>query len=156
MDEQKKKYQGTTNVLSEAKPTPRDLELNGDLIEYLKSINNFETPEGNDRRCDPSSTFDRESACASGTAAAVPVSVMTCARNRVLSHLQKVTEEFVRRVGRKKGGAPTVLHAEPDMTVRVIRGRQSRRQSLHLRQLHNRRSRARIRHRHPRCDPPVR
>ena len=54
MDEQKKKYQGTTNVLSEAKPTPRDLELNGDLIEYLKSINNFETPEGNDRRCDPS------------------------------------------------------------------------------------------------------
>ena len=109
MDEQKKKYQGTTNVLSEAKPTPRDLELNGDLIEYLKSINNFETPEGNDRRCDPSSTFDRESACASGTAAAVPVSVLTCARNRVLSHLQKVTEEFVRRVGRKKGLPPSTV-----------------------------------------------
>lgn len=90
MDGQPKKHLGTTNVLSEAKPTPKDLELNGDLIEYLKSINNFETPEGNDRRYD-------------STTQPTALLLLTGTRDRVLQHLQKVTEEFVRRVGRKKG-----------------------------------------------------
>ena len=49
---QKPGSRGVTNVLSEAKPTPKDLQLNESLVEFLKSINNFETPEGNDRRCD--------------------------------------------------------------------------------------------------------
>lgn len=71
-DAQPKKKWGITHPLSEAKPEPKDLKANEQLIEYLKSINNFETPEGNDRR------------------------------DRVLKHLQKVTEEFVKRVGRSK------------------------------------------------------
>ena len=49
-DTQPKKKWGITHPLSEAKPEPKDLKANEQLIEYLKSINNFETPEGNDRR----------------------------------------------------------------------------------------------------------
>ncbi|KAF9734854.1 hypothetical protein PMIN02_007768 [Paraphaeosphaeria minitans] len=63
---------GVTRSLSDDPPSAFDLKANDQLIEYLKSINNFESPEGNDRR------------------------------DRVLRHLQKVTEEFVKRVGRRK------------------------------------------------------
>lgn len=85
---QPKKKWGITHPLSEAKPEPKDLKANEQLIEYLKSINNFESPEGNDRRY---------------VFATLRVGLMlTCTSERVLNHLQKVTEEFVKRVGRKK------------------------------------------------------
>jgi hypothetical protein len=51
--QQPKKKWGITHPLSEAKPEPKDLKANEQLIEYLKSINNFESPEGNDRRYVP-------------------------------------------------------------------------------------------------------
>ncbi|KAF1968224.1 Poly(A) polymerase [Bimuria novae-zelandiae CBS 107.79] len=68
-----RKKLGVTDPISEAQPTKQELQLNEQLIEYLKRINNFETPEGNERR------------------------------EKVLKHLQMVTEEFVRRVGKSKG-----------------------------------------------------
>lgn len=49
MAESKPKW-GVTNPLSEDPPNALDLKANEQLIEYLKSINNFESPEGNDRR----------------------------------------------------------------------------------------------------------
>lgn len=48
--QQPKTKWGITHPLSEARPDPHDLRANEQLIEYLKSINNFESPEGNDRR----------------------------------------------------------------------------------------------------------
>jgi poly(A) polymerase len=87
--QQPKKKWGITHPLSEAKPEPKDLKANEQLIEYLKSINNFESPEGNDRRYVPNAVHAAQS--------------LTFASGRVLNHLQKVTEEFVKRVGRTKG-----------------------------------------------------
>lgn len=49
MDGQPKRW-GVTHPISEAKPTEIDLKLNDQLIEFLKEKNNFETPEGTDRR----------------------------------------------------------------------------------------------------------
>ncbi|KAF2011170.1 Poly(A) polymerase [Aaosphaeria arxii CBS 175.79] len=64
---------GVTKPILEAQPTEADLKLNDQLIEALKRENNFETPEGTD------------------------------VRQRVLDHLQKVVEEFIRRAGKAKG-----------------------------------------------------
>ncbi|KAF1995709.1 Poly(A) polymeras-like protein [Amniculicola lignicola CBS 123094] len=50
MDGQKKKQWGVTNPISEAHPSSSDLALNDSLIEALKAQNNFETPEGQNRR----------------------------------------------------------------------------------------------------------
>ncbi|KAF2466457.1 Poly(A) polymeras-like protein [Lindgomyces ingoldianus] len=73
MEGQPKKQWGVTSAISEAQPGPRDLELNDQLVEVLKRENNFETPEGTENRV------------------------------KVLGHFQKVIEELIRRVCKKKG-----------------------------------------------------
>lgn len=73
MDEKTKPRWGVTAAISEAPPTEKDNKLNDELIETLTNENVFETPEGNARR------------------------------KEVLDHMQRVLEEFVRRVGAKKG-----------------------------------------------------
>ncbi|KAF2683745.1 Poly(A) polymerase [Lentithecium fluviatile CBS 122367] len=67
-----KRKWGVTNPISEAPPSEADLKLNDELIAYLKDKNNFETPEGMENR------------------------------QKVLQLVQKVAEEFMRRVGRAK------------------------------------------------------
>ncbi|KAI4686741.1 hypothetical protein J4E81_008401 [Alternaria sp. BMP 2799] len=83
MDGQKKPTRqfGVTSAISEAAPTEHDIRLNDKLIETLKTENVFETPEGNRRR------------------------------EEVIDHIQKVVEEFVRRVGKQKGVQQPVLDA---------------------------------------------
>ncbi|OAL44320.1 Poly(A) polymerase [Pyrenochaeta sp. DS3sAY3a] len=73
MDGQKKQQWGVTSAISEAHPTKEDERLNGELITTLKRENVFESPEGNAKRV------------------------------AVIEHLQKVVEEFVRRVCKQKG-----------------------------------------------------
>ncbi|KAF2276848.1 Poly(A) polymerase [Westerdykella ornata] len=79
MEGQQKRQWGVTNPISEAQPTEADLRLNDLLIEALKKENNFESPEGTENRV------------------------------KVLKHLQKVVEEFVRRVGKRKGVSPSTI-----------------------------------------------
>lgn len=50
METQQKRQWGVTSAISEAHPTKADLELNDQLLDYLKKQNNFETPEGSERR----------------------------------------------------------------------------------------------------------
>jgi poly(A) polymerase len=70
---------GVTPPISLALPTDDELRLNESLIAELRSQNNFEAADDTDRR------------------------------KKVLSHLQRVTEQFVRHVGLKKGLAPSVI-----------------------------------------------
>jgi poly(A) polymerase len=70
---------GVTPPISSALPTDADLRLNESLLAELRSQNNFESADDTDKR------------------------------KRVLSQLQKITEEFVRHVGRLKGLNPSVL-----------------------------------------------
>jgi poly(A) polymerase len=79
MEEAKKPVWGVTGPISDAPPTAADNKLNDELIDTLTRMNVFETPEGNKRR------------------------------EEVLAHVQKVVEEFVRRVGKKKGIAQSTL-----------------------------------------------
>ncbi|KAF1947440.1 Poly(A) polymerase [Clathrospora elynae] len=72
---------GVTSAISEAAPTEEDRLLNDKLIETLKRENVFETPEGNAKR------------------------------EEVILHLQKVVEEFVRRVGKQKGVPQSTIDA---------------------------------------------
>jgi len=72
---------GVTPPISEAPPSESELRLNEALIAELRSQNNFE------------STDDTEK------------------RKRVLDHMQQVTEDFVRHVGKTKGLNPSVLEA---------------------------------------------
>jgi poly(A) polymerase len=50
MDGQQKRQWGVTSAISEAQPTESDLKLNDQLVDALKSENNFETPEGTSTR----------------------------------------------------------------------------------------------------------
>lgn len=63
---------GLTNPISVSIPTDHDNKLNDQLVNFLKAQDNFESPEGSERRI------------------------------RVLKHLQKVTEEFVKRCAKAK------------------------------------------------------
>lgn len=81
MEEKKKPMWGVTAAISDAPPTPEDLKQDGELVETLNSEKVFETPEGNKRR------------------------------EEVLEHVQKVVEEFVRRVGKQKGLSQSALDA---------------------------------------------
>lgn len=73
------KQWGVTLPLSTALPTEKDLTLNNQLTEELRQRGNYETPENTDKR------------------------------KRVLGHLQKVTETFVKDVARKKNLPPAVV-----------------------------------------------
>ncbi|KAL5116117.1 polynucleotide adenylyltransferase [Pleosporales sp. CAS-2024a] len=79
MDQPQKRKWGTTNPISEAPPTEADLAQDEALIDTLTSLNVFETPEGNERR------------------------------KAVLKHVQRVVEQFVQRVGQRKGTKKEVL-----------------------------------------------
>ncbi|CAA9960903.1 hypothetical protein P3342_006457 [Pyrenophora teres f. teres] len=83
MDDQKKPTRqfGVTSAISEAPPTEQDIRKNDSLITTLKDENVFETPEGNQQR------------------------------ESVLKDIQNVVEEFVRRVGRKKGVQQPIIDA---------------------------------------------
>jgi poly(A) polymerase len=70
---------GVMAPISTAAPTPQELQLNQTLIDELRAQNNFEPAEDTERR------------------------------KKVLAHMQKVTEEFVRHVGKSKGLAPSVI-----------------------------------------------
>ncbi|KAF2200177.1 Poly(A) polymeras-like protein [Delitschia confertaspora ATCC 74209] len=72
MAEQPKQW-GITNIINANQPTPEELKLNDELLEYLKRERNFETAEG------------------------------------ILNHFQKVSEEFIRRAGKAKGLAQSVI-----------------------------------------------
>jgi len=89
MEVQLKRRWGMTDPISDAPPTDADIELNSQLIEELKRQNNFETAEGSENR----SVFAALDFCL----------LLTSCRNKVLTHFQKVTEEFVRRVLKAKG-----------------------------------------------------
>ncbi|KAF2864988.1 Poly(A) polymerase central domain-containing protein [Massariosphaeria phaeospora] len=73
MDAPQKRQWGITNIISDAAPSEHDLKLNDQLLDTLKNKNNFETSEG------------------------------TEARYKVLKHLQRVVEEFIRRAAKAKG-----------------------------------------------------
>ena len=79
--EEKQKIWGITAPISYAPPTPEDKKQDAELVETLTRENVFETPEGNKRR------------------------------QEVLDHVQKVVEEFVRRVGKLKGLPQPVIDA---------------------------------------------
>ncbi|ORY13352.1 Poly(A) polymeras-like protein [Clohesyomyces aquaticus] len=79
MEGQPKKQWGVTSAISEAQPAAKDLELNDQLVETLKRNNNFETPEGTQNRV------------------------------KVLAHFQRVVEELVVRVCRRKGLAQSTI-----------------------------------------------
>jgi len=70
---------GLTDPISTAPPTATELQLNQSLIDELRSQNNFEPAEQSEKR------------------------------KQVLAHLQKVTCELVRHVGKLKGLAPSVI-----------------------------------------------
>lgn len=70
---------GTTSPISEALPTEVELRLNEALISELRAQNNFETAEDTEKR------------------------------KTALAIMQKVTVEFVRHVGRRKGLAASVI-----------------------------------------------
>jgi poly(A) polymerase len=88
MGDSQGKQWGMTKPISEQPPNEADLKLNDKLIAYLKDTNNFESPKGMDNRY----------ACDS----AVPLSPADSLRSKVLQHIQKVAEEFMRRVARAK------------------------------------------------------
>ncbi|KAF2033960.1 Poly(A) polymerase [Setomelanomma holmii] len=75
------KQWGTTKPISEAPPTAADNKQNDDLIETLTGLNVFETPDGNKQRV------------------------------KVLEHVQKVVEEFIRRASKQKGLKQSVVDA---------------------------------------------
>ncbi|KAF2124756.1 Poly(A) polymerase [Dothidotthia symphoricarpi CBS 119687] len=81
MEGQQKRQWGITSAISEAQPTEADNKLNDELVEALKRQNVFESTEGSNNRL------------------------------TVLNHLQKVVEEFVRRVSKKKGLAQATVDA---------------------------------------------
>lgn len=66
------KQWGITPPVSTDLPTEHELKLNQDLMEELKRQNNFETPEGTEKR------------------------------KRVLEHFQKVAKEFIKKVAKDK------------------------------------------------------
>ncbi|KAF2092708.1 poly(A) polymerase Pap [Rhizodiscina lignyota] len=70
---------GVTPPISNAAPTEKELELNDSLLVELKQQDNFEPPEDTEKR------------------------------KVVLEKMQKVTEEFVRQVARKKGLPQSVV-----------------------------------------------
>jgi poly(A) polymerase len=72
---------GVTPAISQAFPTDDELRLNESLIAELRAQNNFEAAEDTDRR------------------------------KKVLSRMQKVTEQFVRHVAQQKGLAPSVIES---------------------------------------------
>jgi poly(A) polymerase len=76
---------GVTDPISLAMPSKKDLELNDSLLDELRRQNNFESTEETERR------------------------------KQVLGVLQKVTEEFVRHVGKKRKLAPSVIDAAGGM-----------------------------------------
>ncbi len=88
MADQPRQKWGITNPISELPPTDADLKLNDRLIEYLKEKESFETPAGMDNRC---------VACLAARLGAADTR-----RTKVLAHIQKVAEEFIRRVGRER------------------------------------------------------
>jgi poly(A) polymerase len=70
---------GVTAPLSMASPDAQELQLNTALIDELRRQNNFEPPEDTEKR------------------------------KKVLAHMQKVTEDFVRHVGKLRGLPASVL-----------------------------------------------
>jgi poly(A) polymerase len=70
---------GVMAPISTAPPTSQELQLNQALIDELRAQNNFEPAEDTEKR------------------------------KKVLAHMQKVTEEFVRHVGKSKGLAASVI-----------------------------------------------
>lgn len=79
MEGQQKQQWGVTKPILEAHPTESELKLNDQLVETLKRENNFETPEGSEKR------------------------------TQVLNLLQKVGEEFVRRAATAKKLPPSTV-----------------------------------------------
>jgi poly(A) polymerase len=72
---------GVTPPISSALPTGEELRLNEALIDELRQQNNFESAEDTEKR------------------------------KKVLVHMQRVTEEFVRHVAKVKGLAPSVIES---------------------------------------------
>ncbi|KAF2641918.1 Poly(A) polymeras-like protein [Massarina eburnea CBS 473.64] len=72
MEEQPQKQWGTTKPISTTLPTTAELKLTDELVSCLKARDNFETPEGIQKR------------------------------KEVLAHVTNVTKEFITRVGRRQ------------------------------------------------------
>lgn len=70
---------GVTPAITRNLPTEAELRLNESLLAELRVQNNFEATEDTEKR------------------------------KRVLAHMQKVTEDFVRQVGRMKGLNASVI-----------------------------------------------
>lgn len=89
---------GTTPPVSTALPTDKELALNDALVADLKSQNNFEAPEDTEKRYSHGSglvsTLDR----------------IDWPRTVVLRSLQKITVEFVKMVGKKKGMPQMIIN----------------------------------------------
>ena len=80
MAETQPKKWGLFPPLSVTFPTKEEVARNDQMIEELKQQNNFESPEETKRR------------------------------SNVLNNLQKITVEFVKEVGRKKGLSQTIIN----------------------------------------------
>ena len=93
---------GVTPPISTALPTPAELSENDNLITELKQQNNFEAPTETERRY----LF-----VLLWSLAYLQYSWLTrlCFRKQTLHLLQRVTLEFVKTVGRKKGLSQAAL-----------------------------------------------
>ena len=78
---------GITPPVSTALPTDHELKLDKDLMDELKRQNNFESPEGTEKR------------------------------KRILEHFDKVAKEFVKYVALKKGLPVSVQNESGGMVV---------------------------------------
>lgn len=96
------KQWGTTPPISSALPTPAELAENDNLIAELKLQNNFEAPSETERRyvARPVPLLSSES-----------LTRLSFRRKQTLQLIQRVTLEFVRTVGRKKGLSQAALDA---------------------------------------------
>ncbi|KAF1954703.1 Poly(A) polymerase [Byssothecium circinans] len=79
MAEQSTKQWGLTRSISTTPPQEKDLKLTDELVAYLKVRENFETPEGIERR------------------------------KQVIDHVTKVTKAFIAHVGQQQRLAPDVV-----------------------------------------------
>lgn len=91
------KQWGTTGAISMDLPTDKENTQNDALIAELRANNNYESPEETSKRFDPAML-----------ASAEPLLTRRI-RTDVLKSLQKITVEFVKVVGRKKGLPASII-----------------------------------------------
>lgn len=98
MDGQPTRQWGMTPPIATNLPTEKELALNDAMVAELKTQNNFEAPE---------ETEKRSARALNSSRAATDTYIY---RLTVLRSLQKITVEFVKLVGKKKGLSQTAIN----------------------------------------------